>query len=83
MPLFEEYGDLVKSDIADMKNSGGRRGSLVSAGYFLKEFAGKTPWVHLDIAGTAWINKEKPYCPKGATGIGARLLLQFLEDMER
>jgi leucyl aminopeptidase len=78
MPLFEEYGDYIKSDIADLKNSSGRSGSLASSAYFLKEFAGDTPWVHLDIAGTAWTDKERPYIPKGATGIGVRLLLRFL-----
>jgi len=78
MPLFDEYKDYIKSDIADLKNSGGRSGSLSSSAYFLKEFAGETPWVHLDIAGTAWIDTGKPYIPKGATGIGVRLLLSFL-----
>jgi leucyl aminopeptidase len=80
MPLYEEYMDYIKSDIADLKNSGGKTGSLVTAGYFLKEFAGETPWVHLDIAGTAWTEKDKPYTVKGATGIGVRLLLNFLKE---
>jgi leucyl aminopeptidase len=80
MPLYEEYKEYIKSDAADIKNSGGRNGSLVTAGYFLKEFAGETPWAHLDIAGTAWSDKDKPYCPKGATGIGVRLLLNFLKE---
>jgi leucyl aminopeptidase len=78
MPLFEEYGEHIKSDIADLKNSAGRGGSLVTAGYFLKEFAGDAPWVHLDIAGTAWTEKARPYIPQGATGVGVRLLLDFL-----
>lgn len=81
MPLFEEYLDYIKSDVADMKNSGGRKGSLVAAGCFLKEFVGETPWVHLDIAGTAWIDKDRPYLPKGATGVGVRLLLNFLKEL--
>jgi leucyl aminopeptidase len=68
MPLFEEYGEHIKSDIADLKNSAGRGGALVTAGYFLKEFAGDTPWVHLDIAGIAWTEKDRPYIPQGATG---------------
>ncbi|MBI5665483.1 MAG: leucyl aminopeptidase [Nitrospirae bacterium] len=80
MPLFDGYKDYIKSDIADLKNSGGRTGSLISSAYFLKEFAGDVPWVHLDIAGTAWTDKDKPYIPKGATGIGVRLLLKFLEN---
>lgn len=80
MPLYEEYKDYIKSDIAHIKNSGGRDGSLLTAGYFLKEFAGNTPWVHLDIAGTAWNDKDKPYLSKGATGIGVRLILNFLKE---
>ncbi len=80
MPLFEEYKDCLKSDIADLKNTGGKSGSLVSSASFLAEFAGATPWVHLDIAGTAWLEKEKPYTPKGASGIGVRLLLNFLKE---
>jgi leucyl aminopeptidase len=78
MPLFDEYREYIKSDIADLKNSSGRSGSLVTAGYFLKEFAGDVPWVHLDIAGTAWTDKNKPYTPRGATGIGVRLLINLL-----
>jgi leucyl aminopeptidase len=80
MPLFEEYKDCLKSDIADLKNAGGKSGSLVSSASFLAEFAGDTPWVHLDIAGTAWLEKEKPYVPKGASGIGVRLVLNFLKE---
>lgn len=80
MPLFEEYKEYIKSDIADLKNTSGRSGSLISSAYFLKEFAGDTPWLHLDIAGTAWIEKDRPYIPKGATGIGVRLLLSFLKS---
>lgn len=81
MPLYEEYMEYIRSDIADIKNSGGKNGSLVTAAYFLKEFAGDMPWAHLDIAGTAWADKDKPYTPKGATGIGVRLLLNFLRRM--
>lgn len=80
MPLFDEYQEYIKSETADIKNSGGKTGSLVTAGYFLKEFAGDTPWVHLDIAGTAWSEKDNPYNCKGATGVGVRLLLRFLEE---
>jgi leucyl aminopeptidase len=79
MPLFAEYKDYIESDIADLKNIGGRAGGLVTAAYFLKEFAGDTPWVHLDIAGTAWTDKDRPYIQKGATGIGVRLLFEFLK----
>ncbi len=82
MPLYDEYKEYIESDAADLKNSGGRSGSLVTAGYFLKEFAGNTPWVHLDIASTAWTDKDKPYLAKGATGIGVRLLLSFLKNLK-
>lgn len=78
MPLYDEYKEYIKSDVADIKNSGGKNGSLVTAGYFLKEFAGDTPWVHLDIAGVAWNDKDMPYLPKGATAAGVRLMLNFL-----
>jgi leucyl aminopeptidase len=81
MPLYDEYGEYIKSDIADLKNSSGPSGSLVTAGYFLKEFAGTVPWVHLDIAGTAWTDRDRPYNRQGATGIGVRLLLNVLERM--
>ena len=79
MPLFEEYKEYLKSDIADLKNTGGRSGSLLASASFLHEFAGNTPWVHLDIAGTAWIEKGRPYVPKGASGIGVRLITDFIE----
>jgi leucyl aminopeptidase len=82
MPLFDEYEDYLKSDIADLKNTGGRSGSLVSSGYFLKEFAEDMSWAHLDIAGTAWVEKDKPHMPKGASGVGVRLLLDVLKGME-
>lgn len=81
MPLFEEYKEYLKSDIADLKNTGGKSGSLVSSAYFLYEFAGDVPWVHLDIAGTAWTEKEKPYMPKGASGIGVRLILNLIKRL--
>ncbi|MCI4626623.1 MAG: leucyl aminopeptidase [Candidatus Magnetoovum sp. WYHC-5] len=80
MPLFDEYKEYIKSDVADLKNVGGRAGGVVTAGYFLKEFTGNTPWVHLDIASTAWKDKEKDYLPKGGTGIGVRLLLNVLKE---
>ncbi len=81
MPLYDEYGEYIKSEVADIKNTGERSGSLVTAGYFLKEFAGDIPWVHLDIASTAWTDKDRPYVPKGATGIGVRLLTEFIKEI--
>jgi leucyl aminopeptidase len=82
MPLFEEYKEYIKSDVADLKNTGGKSGSLMSSAYFLSEFAGDTPWVHLDIAGTAWLDKGKPYIPKGASGIGVRLILKLIKELK-
>jgi leucyl aminopeptidase len=83
MPLYDEYKEYIKSEVADIKNSGGRSGSLVTAGYFLKEFAGETPWVHLDIASTAWTEKGRPYIPKGASGIGVRLLIDMVTEVSK
>ena len=82
MPIFEECKEYLKSDIADLKNTGGKSGSLLSSAYFLSEFAGKIPWVHLDIAGTAWGEKERPYIPKGASGVGVRLLLALIKELQ-
>jgi len=81
LPLWDEYGELMKSDIADLKNAGGRAAGTISAGWFLKEFAGANKWAHLDIAGTAWEEKGRPYLPKGATGVGVRLLVQYLRSL--
>src|SRR5712691_5333085 len=82
LPLFEEYSKQIKSDFADIKNvSSGREAGSIIGGAFLKECVGDTPWVHLDIAGTAWTRHNKPYIPKGATGVGIRLLVKALEDI--
>ena len=77
LPLFEEYRDQLKSDIADMMNTGGRPASSITAAMFLKEFSGGLPWVHLDIAGTAWADEAKPYLPKGPSGVGVRTLAEL------
>jgi len=77
LPLFEEYTEQIRGDVADIKNSGGRYGGALTAGAFLKEFA-DYPWVHLDIAGTAYGKKGNAYTTKGATGVPARLLVEFL-----
>jgi leucyl aminopeptidase len=82
LPLDEEFAQLIKSDDADIKNSGGREGHCILGGTFLKQFIeDTTPWAHLDIAGMADSPKEGPYCPKGATGFGVRLLIQYLETL--
>jgi len=80
LPLGEQYDELIKSDVADYKNSGGRMGGASTAATFLGKFVGDSRWVHLDIAGPAWFEKARPYIPKGASGIGVRLLVQFLRD---
>lgn len=79
LPMFDAYSKQIKSDIADIKNTGGREAGSITAGAFLKEFVAETPWVHLDIAGTAWTREGKPYVPKGATGFGIRLLVEALQ----
>ena len=78
LPVWDEYGELMKSDIADFKNAGGPTAGASSAAWFLRQFVGKTRWAHLDIAGTAWEEKGRPYLPKGATGVGVRLLIEYL-----
>jgi leucyl aminopeptidase len=77
LPLFDEYTEQIKGDTADIKNSGGRGGGALTAGAFLEEFA-DYPWAHLDIAGTANGKKGNAYTTKGATGVPARLLVEFL-----
>ena len=82
LPLFDEYSKQIKSDFADIKNvSNNREAGSIIGGTFLKEFVGDTPWVHLDIAGTAWTRENRAYIPKGATGVGIRLLVTALEAM--
>ena len=78
MPVDDDYRELYKSSIADLANTGGRYGSAIIAAMFVGEFAGGTPWVHLDIAGTRWSNEEKPYLAKGPTGHPVRTLVQLL-----
>lgn len=81
MPLGEEYDKALKSDIADMKNVGGRDGGSITAAQFLQRFVeNDTPWVHLDIAGMAWTKEGKPTVPKGAVGFGVRLLDRLVAD---
>jgi leucyl aminopeptidase len=78
LPLWDEYRDLMKSDIADVKNSGGRPAGSISAGWFLREFVDGFPWAHLDIAGTAYTERDEPGRVKGPTGIGVRLFTEFV-----
>jgi len=83
LPLWEEYGEQMKSDIADMKNAGGPYGGSITAAWFLQQFVGRSRWVHLDIAGTAWEEKGVHYRPKGATGVGVRLLVEYLRGEQK
>jgi leucyl aminopeptidase len=78
LPLWEEYRDLVKSDIADVRNSGGRGAGTIAGGWFLREFVDGFAWAHLDIAGTAYTDSEGPHQVKGPTAIGVRLFTEFL-----
>jgi leucyl aminopeptidase len=81
MPMDPEYDELIKSDIAEIKNTGGRKGGAITAAKFLQHFVGDTPWVHLDIAGTAEADKEKGYQPKGATGVMVRTFVQLVVEL--
>ncbi len=80
LPLGVEYADLIKSDIADIKNTGGRWGGAITAAEFLHTFAEDTPWIHLDIAGLAWVEDSRPYIAKGPSGIGVRSILEWVRS---
>jgi leucyl aminopeptidase len=77
MPLYDDYAEQLRSEVADMVNSGGRPAGSCTAAMFLKEFAGGLPWAHLDIAGTAWAEENKPWQQKGATGVAVRTLTEL------
>jgi leucyl aminopeptidase len=83
LPLWKEYDEFLQSDLADIKNVGGRFGGSILAAAFLQNFVGGLPWVHLDIAGVDFRDKEDSYRSKGASGFGARLLLQFLSGWKK
>jgi leucyl aminopeptidase len=78
LPLIEEYREGLRSEVADLRNTGPRPGGAITAGLFIKEFAGDTPWVHLDIAGAAFTDKDLPYASKGGVGFGTRTLLAYV-----
>jgi leucyl aminopeptidase len=80
LPLDEDYKESIKSNIADIINSGGRWGGAITAAMFLKEFAEETPWIHLDIAGTAWMEDNKPWIAKGPSGIAVRSLVELARN---
>ncbi|HVX88961.1 MAG TPA: hypothetical protein VG940_08550, partial [Gemmatimonadales bacterium] len=78
LPLWDEYRELIKSDVADVKNTGGRPAGSITAGWFLREFAEGLRWAHLDIAGTAYTDREDAAAVKGPTGVAVRLWTEFL-----
>lgn len=79
LPLFPEYADLIKSSIADMKNSGGRPAGTIYGAMFLKEYVDDTPWIHLDIAGTSWTDNDAAHIVKGPTAVALRPLVKLAE----
>ncbi len=80
LPLGEEYVEQIKSDIGDIKNTGGRHGGAITAAEFLHVFAEDTPWIHLDIAGLAWIEDSRPYIAKGPSGVAVRSILEWVRS---
>ena len=86
LPLYDEFSDQIKSNFADVKNVGGRPGGAITAAAFLSKFVSDVPWIHMDIAGTAWTQEgtfERSYNPKGATGFGVRTLVRLLSEEEK
>jgi leucyl aminopeptidase len=80
LPLGEEYAEQIKSDIGDIKNTGGRYGGASTAAEFLKVFVDETPWIHLDIAGMAWVEDSRPYIAKGPSGVAVRSILEWVRS---
>ena len=83
MPLDDEYGEQIASDIADIKQTGGREASSVTAAKILQKFVNDTSWAHLDIAGTSYLDSKKAYQEKGATGIGVRTLAELVLQLAK
>ncbi|MCC6626515.1 MAG: leucyl aminopeptidase, partial [Chloroflexi bacterium] len=79
LPLYDEYREALRSDVADLRNTGGRNAGAQVGAVFIRDFVGATPWVHLDIAGTAWTDKDTPLAVKGGTGVGVRTLVALAE----
>lgn len=80
LPVEDDYRELIRSQIADIKNTGGRYGGAITAAMFLKEFAEETPWLHLDIAGTAWQDDAKPWSASGPTGVAVRSIIEWIRS---
>ena len=83
LPLNEDYSEQLKSEVADVKNIGGRPGGTITAAAYLEKFVDKTPWAHLDIAGTAWNFTKKSYIPKGPSGVGVRVLIELIRGWKK
>ncbi|HEX6878863.1 MAG TPA: leucyl aminopeptidase [Terriglobales bacterium] len=83
LPIDTDYNELIKSEIADVKNTGGRWGGAITAAMFLKEFVEDTPWIHLDIAGTAWIENKQPFIAVGPSGTPVRTLVEFATNFAK
>jgi leucyl aminopeptidase len=83
LPLYDDFDKQIKSDIADLMNTGGRWGGAETAGAFLQNFVDKVPWIHLDIAGTAYLDKESPYLAKGPTGTPVRAFVSLVEELAK
>ncbi len=81
LPLFPEYRKLLDSKLADLKNVGGRPAGTITGGWFLREFVGETSWAHVDIAGTAYSERDEPHQAEGGTGAGTRMLIALAERM--
>jgi leucyl aminopeptidase len=82
MPIDDEYQEMIKSNIADIRNTGsGKGGGAITAAWFLKEFTDDTPWVHLDIAATCWLDEGRPWLAKGPTGVAIRSIIDFAMKM--
>ncbi len=81
LPMYDEYEKLIKSDVADVRNVGGRWAGAITAGWFLKKFIGDYKWVHLDIAGTVILEENQDYTPRGGSGAGVRLLVEYLKNL--
>jgi leucyl aminopeptidase len=82
LPVSDEYAEMIKSDIGDIKNTGGRHGGAITAAEFLRAFAEDTPWIHLDIAGMAWIEDSRPYIAKGPSGVAVRSVLEWVRSYQ-
>jgi leucyl aminopeptidase len=80
LPVEDDYRDVIKSTIADIKNTGGRYGGAINAAMFLKEFAEDTPWLHLDIAAVAWVDDAKPWSASGPTGVAVRSVVEWIRN---